>query len=256
MRGGVVFPHEECSFRDRYNELELKYKRRIDRFFSETKKKTCFLRSCASSEEVTYILENYQYIDRIIKKQNSQNEIVFLIRKELYIPKPIPFRYYVMSGKYSSGVPLKHYFDDANPFLDFCAHHYDAVSIIKNIVFDSKKGEKEALIRQRRYETLLKLFELDCADIAVPKDIVIYGAGNIGSAFYKKVKGKSNVLCFIDKQKAGKEIGGIPIIRLEELDCSEDISIIVTATYDYNIICEEIKRFRTNAKIISLDSYL
>lgn len=241
---------------ERYDELCLKYKKRIDRFFAETKKRTCFLRSCANSEEIIYISKNHHYIDRVIKKQNSQNEVVFLIRKELYIEETIPFRYYVMPDKYSNGVFLKHYFDDANPFLDFCVHHYDTASMIKNIAFDSKKGEQEALIRERRYKTLLKLFEWDCKDIDIPKDIIIYGAGNIGVAFYQKIKGKSNVQCFIDRQKVGKMIEYIPVMGVEDLDCNVKSSIIVTATYDYDAICKEIRRHFITAKVISLDSLL
>lgn len=257
--GGVIFLHEEYPFTKKYDVLEQKYRKRIDRFLTETKKKTCFLRSCADSEEISYITENYQYIDKIIKKQNIQNEIVFLIRKDCYFEKQIPFQYYIMPEE-CSGKALRNYFDEANQFLCFCAHHFYSISMMRNIEFDVKKmKEKEQIkeqIQQRRYDTLLKLFDLDCTKVPIPKDIIIYGAGNVGVSFYKKVKEICNVICFIDRKNAGEKIDNLPVIKLEELNYSSNASIIVTATYDYDNICEGVRRYYAEANIISLDAFL
>lgn len=255
--GGVVFLHEEYPFKERYDALEQKYRKRIDRFLRETEKRTCFLRFCANSEEISYILENYQYIEKIIKKRNNQNEIIFLIKKDYYFQKPLPFQYYIMPVE-SPGKALRNYFDGANQFLDYCAHHFDAVSMMRNLEFDVKKRDEETQMRikQRRYETLLKLFDLDCTKISIPKDIIIYGAGNIGVSFYKKVKGICNTICFVDRKRAGEKIDDLPIIKVEELDYGNNADIIVTATYDYDNISEEIKRYRAEANIISLDVFL
>jgi len=48
----------------------------------------------------------------------------------------------------------------------------------------------------------------------------------------------------------------LTIIKVEELDYGNNADIIVTATYDYANISEEIKRYRAEANIISLDVFL
>lgn len=45
-------------------------------------------------------------------------------------------------------------------------------------------------------------------------------------------------------------------IKVEELDYGNNVSIIVTATYDYDNISEGIRRYCAEANIISLDAFL
>ena len=90
----------------------------------------------------------------------------------------------------------------------------------------------------------------------IPEKVIIYGAGNIGRRFYKIIKGKCEVKCFIDKDCAGGVIDRIPVRRLEEAGRGEQVSYIVTPTYDFQNIYEDIKAHDDSAKIISLDSIL
>ncbi len=64
-------------------------------------------------------------------------------------------------------------------------------------------------------------------EIRIPKDIIIYGAGNIGKCFYEKVKDICNIRCFV-----------------------------VTAVYDFQNIYEDIISKNVNARIISLQEIL
>ncbi len=256
---GFIFRHDhEYPFEDKYDKLKEKYQKKIDRFQEETVKKTCFLRTVISSDEVKYIARNYEYINDIIKRKNSRSEIIFLLRQEVEISIPIPFRYYVMPGKWNGGpnAVIRSWFDGADEFLEYCIRRYDVMTLMKNIVFDRNKQEKIFNIAQERYQTLLKLTDCEINNMDIPEKVIIYGAGNIGRRFYKIIKGKCEVKCFIDKDCAGEVIDRIPVQRLEEVGRGEQVSYIVTPTYDFQNILEDIKAHDDSAKIISLDSIL
>lgn len=258
-KSGFIFRHDhEYPFEDKYDKLKEKYQKKIDRFQEETVKKTCFLRTVISSDEVKYIARNYEYINDIIKRKNSRSEIIFLLRQEVEISIPIPFRYYVMPGKWNGGpnAVIRSWFDGADEFLEYCIRRYDVMTLMKNIVFDRNKQEKIFNIAQERYQTLLKLTDCEINNMDIPEKVIIYGAGNIGRRFYKIIKGKCEVKCFIDKDCAGEVIDRIPVQRLEEVGRGEQVSYIVTPTYDFQNILEDIKAHDDSAKIISLDSIL
>lgn len=260
---GFVFIHDtEYPFESRYNDLKQKYQRRIDRFLDESTRGSCFLRTVYGVEELNYIMENSQYIRKIIKNRNPENEIVFLIRKGLKIPEGFPFLYYIMPNQHSgeSHELLRSWFDDADDFLEFCASNYSAVNMMRNSAFDRKKEEKRyqslltsKLTLQSRYNLLLKIEDFDFSTIRIPETIFIYGAGNIGRIFYQKIKGRCSVQCFID-QKVSGEIDGIKIMRLDGVHFEERVNIIVTATYDFEKIHKEIMTYCDNAAVISLET--
>ena len=163
-----------------------------------------------------------------------------------------------MPGKWNGGpnAVIRSWFDGADEFLEYCIRRYDVMTLMKNIVFDRNKQEKIFNIAQERYQTLLKLTDCEINNMDIPEKVIIYGAGNIGRRFYKIIKGKCEVKCFIDKDCAGEVIDRIPVQRLEEVGRGEQVSYIVTPTYDFQNILEDIKAHDDSAKIISLDSIL
>lgn len=128
-------------------------------------------------------------------------------------------------------------------------------TVIKNLRFDEKNEAKYEKISSLRYDLLNKLLDFDFSKIFMPYDMIIYGAGNIGMNFYKKVKNKFTIRCFIDRTKCGK-IDNIPIIWLDRLKNVEKCCFIITATYDYKNIYDTVKRYFPNAMIKSLDEIL
>lgn len=258
-KSGFEFLHDyESPFETKYDELKQKYQKRIDKFMQETIKPTCFLRTVISSDEIKYISQNHKYIKAVIEKKNDQNEIIFLIRKDVEINVEIPFRHYVMPGKWNGGPEaiLRNWFDDADEFLSYCFRNYDIISLVRNIEFGRNREERINNITQIRYKTLLKLIDYDFDNLHLPNNIIIYGAGNIGKIFYDRIKEKCRVQCFVDKSKADDYIDGIPIKRLEEVVCDENPSFIVTAAYDFEDISKNIRARYRQAEIISLDSLL
>lgn len=259
-KSGFLFLHdEEYPFEENYSQLKLKYQKKTGRFMEEVKKPTCFLRLVADAHEIKYISENYDYISRVVKMGNQQNEIIFLIKDTMAVSEKILFKHYLMSIKHiGKNTPtheeLRNAFDGSADFLLYCASNYSSESMMKNIIFDHKK-EKIFRNDQARYRTLMKLLEFDFDKIEVPEEIAIYGAGNIGKQLYQRIKEKCKIRYFVDQGKTGK-IDGISICRLEEIDYGENISFIVTPTYDFTNIYEKIKNQYITADIISLDDMI
>lgn len=241
-----------------YDELRKKYDRRINKFLGEISKGTCFLRIVTNLEELDYIAKNCEYIKRVIKRANNENEIVFLIKNDLGKFDKNSFRCFEMPGKCNAGSVqvLRNCFDGASDFLEFAAINYSTTLIMKNIAFDRKKEDLLYKEKQLQYDILIKLFMTNFHEIKLPKDIIIYGAGNIGKCFYEKVKETCNIRCFVDKGKAGGTVSGIPVVELERVDYSDDFCFVVTAVYDFQNIYEDIISKNVNARIISLQEIL
>lgn len=155
---------------------------------------------------------------------------------------------------------LRSWFDNADEFLEFCAENYSAVSMIKNIAFDHKKElqfqHKKMEKTEKKYSTLVKVNDFDANNSVLPERIIIYGAGYIGCSFYKKIKGKYEIQCFVDKKEKGNTIDGIPITGLEEVDYDGSAVFVVTVTQSFEKIREEIRMYYDSAKVISLDDVL
>lgn len=89
-----------CQFFHDFNEIEPlenqidevreKYKRRIERFYRIISEPTMFIRyikntktESGENKELIYIEENYEYILKIIKLYNSNNDIIFIANNEV-----------------------------------------------------------------------------------------------------------------------------------------------------------------------------
>lgn len=224
---GFYFFHEEYAFQEEYEQLQCKYQKRIARFLQETTKKTCFLRAVISSEEVKYIKDNWEYIDRVIKKggTNPHNEIIFWIYDGVEVSE-LPFKYFKM-GTWSteSRMLTRNWFDKEPEFLDFCVRNFDSSKLMKNILFDKQLENQEYQIIEQRYALLNKILEKNWKGIILPKRIMIYGAGNIGKQFYKMIKTRCEVIAFVDKYKMGMVFEGVPIMGISESASNEKYHI-------------------------------
>lgn len=261
-QSGFVFLHDrEYPFEEQHGALKRKYEKKISRFLSDIENPTCFIRICSGETEVAYIIEAAEYVNHVIKRKNENNEIVFLITNNVVVPQTMPFRYYKISPQAISNPAhecLRSAFDEAGGLLRYCAKHYDAVSMMDNLIFDRNK-EAEHLRRmewdQKRYDTLRRLVNTDLTQADLASSIIIYGAGAIGSFFYEKIRGKCRVSCFVDQEKRGS-IDGIPIKRIEEICFDEKPVFVVTATYDYKNIYDRIRGCCNEAAVMSLDDLI
>lgn len=270
-QSGFIFLHDyEYAFEGEYDKLKQKYQRRIDRFLTEIRKPVCFLRFVATRDEIDYIINNWGYINNIIRKGNSESEIVFIVNYGLQFPIDTSIKNYIIPKEIHADNPptrnqLRSLFDELHGFLVWCAQNYDACSIMENIIFDRDKERmhrqwqenqfKICKIDSMRYHTLTKLLNCNIDRICLPNEIVIYGAGNIGRVFKQKIEGKCMIRYFIDKEKKGQVIDGILVKGVED-EVGDDMTFVVTATYDFDSIRKVIESRCSEATIISLDDIL
>ncbi|MCU7557555.1 papain-like cysteine peptidase [Macrococcus capreoli] len=82
----VQFFHDFDRFLPLSEQLENvqnKYKRRIEKFYSTIKAPTIFLRYIEDENELNYINENYFAIESLYKSFNKENEIIYIINDDL-----------------------------------------------------------------------------------------------------------------------------------------------------------------------------
>lgn len=270
----ITFLHDKeyaVSLGKNYDKILRKYNKKIERFRKEIKRKSCFLRSVVSEKDLKYILSHNEYIHETIKRTNKENEIIFLLSHELHVctEQLKGIHYYMMPGKYSADTYrlLRGWFDGADDFLTFCGLNFNAEALLQNIAYDRKKEEqmmedkdKVYSVTSARYSLLLKCTNYDFNSFTIENEIIIYGAGNIGRYFYYKIKNRCNVKYFVDLAGKGKGdcVDGVPVIWLDtlvnvDLECT---SFIVTATYDYENICESIREYFPDASILSLEQLI
>ena len=255
-QSGFRFTHDEENFEYDYEKLKDKYDKRIKRFLEKTASRVCYLRSMHTEQDYEYIVQNADYINRIIKKKNNDSEIVFLCNSDVVGNRKFPFRYYNMPRAWSiaSKVELRSYFDHADDFLLFCGENYSGINIIKNLDFDYENSFDKLTLR--RYRTLTALLAHDFSSDIKSDKTIIYGAGVIGKELYKKIKNITKVICFVDRSKRESDFEGVPIVRVEDVMREEGMTIIVSASYDFQTIRGRLVNKFHEREIISLDEIL
>lgn len=257
-KSNIKFIHDTESFENEYEKLKEKYEQRINKFLDKSKSKICYLRSMRNKSNYKYIEDNADYIKYIVKKNNPESEIVFLCNEDLSVNKDFQFQYYRMPGIWNglSRWNLRSHFDHATDFLSFCGENYSGVKLIKNLSFDIENNEPLLQLTERKYKTLTTLLSYDFSKNTISDKVIIYGAGVIGKELYKKLKGLTSIICFVDKQKAGSSFENIKIVSLNEVYPENGIKIIVSAAYDFENIKKGLLNKFANDDIISLDEIL
>lgn len=259
---GCRYIHDvDKDFEQEYHKIYVKYSRRIERFRIVTKEKCCFIRAVQDEQELEFILRNAERISAIIKKNNKNNEIVYLIPELIQVPSQINEKYFTLKiDKYKRGYGyvLRHLFESNSELINFLTHNYDENVRKDNLIFDLKKELGRLEILEQRHQLLLKILKTDYEAMQLPDKIIIYGAGDNGKTFYEMIKNKCNVVCFIDSAPKSNDYKGVPIVNIQEYNFEEEILIVVTPIYAQDEIRECIKRICGNDKVrmVSLEEML
>ncbi len=121
-----------------------------------------------------------------------------------------------------------------------------------------KKSKREQITDNR----MLRWSKLACLDfdkIEEIEDVFIYGLGTIGKAFYEKIKGKCKHIQFIDGGEVHDcEYDGIRIENISNAKIRKGSRVIVTPSYDIDLITEEFKRLHDGIEyeLICMEDYL
>ena len=257
-KSGFIFTHDKESFENEYEVLRCKYDRRINKFMQMTKERVCFLRRIEDEAEILYIITNEEYIRSVIRKNNPNNDIIFLCDGMLSMPDKFPFKYFRMKKAWdgSSRKALGSYFDNADDFLNFCGENILGTSLIRNSVFARELEEKHYYLTEYRYKILTGLLAHDFSKDVFPSEVIIYGAGALGMELYRKIKNYTKVKCFIDMNKAGTEFEKVKIISVDDLKYEKGIEIIVSTAYDFAKIKDILSTRYSIEDIVSLEDII
>lgn len=261
IKYNLLFNHDiKWNFKAEYADIYKKYMRRVERFRRKIQSPSCFIRAVRDENELHYIVDNQDYIKQIIKKSNSTNEIVFLIPQWIRIQKELPFPSFVLNIERYDGDGRKNIrgmFDKNNDIIEFLKKNIAVSSVVSNLEWDRKlefkKIGKEFEILKYRYNIAINLLNNDVNRSLIPKNIVIYGAGNIGKAFFNRISEICNVECFIDvnpNENEYKEIPILPLGRIDEIVCD---NFVVTPSYDMANIENWFTENYRKVNLISID---
>ncbi|HKM03989.1 MAG TPA: DUF1796 family putative cysteine peptidase [Lachnospiraceae bacterium] len=145
---GFYFKHDKISnFNEDFERVYDKYIRRIERFRIILKSKTCFIRVVIDQNEVSYISNNIDHINQVIKRGNSNNEIIFMIPEILSAPKNLTSYYIIDMDSYldiiNSQEELGSLFDKNKEFITYCKNNYSEQLQKENIIFNLPNSNKK-----------------------------------------------------------------------------------------------------------------
>lgn len=253
---GFVFLHEIEDYIDEFDLLKQKYDRRIKRFNLETQKRTCFLRVLATQEDLYYVSNHAEYIRNVITKNNGDNEIVFFVQDKIAIPAGIPFKIYEgVRYNVDNRRLVRSLFDGIREFLEFCGKNYAGTLMVENLMFDNEAELKSSLLKDRRYHTVASCLSHEFAKDDLPAKTIIYGVGIMGKALYLKIQNLTEVEYFIDDDKGG-EFQGVQVRAMKDLKDIGEATIIVSKTYNFDVIRAGVHKKFGEIPVLSLDDLL
>lgn len=257
---GFAFIHDiEHDFETEYEKIYQKYMRRAEWFMQAVREPTCFIRAVRSEQEISYIEENRQYIYDVVKKDNADNEIIFLLLDTMK-GMPNDFLWFRLDiGQYvGKTYKMRTMFDTSKEFSKYCQQHI----LPYNILEKNKRFDREYLHMSSKISMLIHY--LDCYDVAsvlrnyypnIDEEIYLFGAGEYGELFSlylaaQKVRVKGIIDNNQDKQ--GRLCGGIPIIPFSRIMCEyQNICITVSDEFTDEIEKQILNQY-PDAKILSL----
>ena len=151
--------------------------------------------------------------------------------------------------------------DNNSDIIAFLQNHITLTNLVSNLTWDREKEIEKQCCRKNitlkyRYNLAIKLLNNDLNFSVLPLNIVIYGAGNIGKAFFNKIKGRCFIECFIDANPIESEYKGIPIISLDRMNEVSCNNFIITPSYDIDNIKRWFMLHYQKANLISIEELL
>ena len=226
MKYGFRYPHDvDYNFNLEYPNIYKKYMRRVEYFKCSIKTPTCFIRTVKSAEEIKFIKEKRKYIYEVIKKENPDNEIIFLL---LFNMQELPddFLWFRLGiNEYDTdSYKMRVMFDSSIIFSEFCRTEIlSSDNIIRNKKFDIRNMKMRDTVFHLLFnvgeEELMSIFKKYYYNLD-KEGIYLWGAGYYGKLvldLFFKAGIKVNGIIDNDISKFGILYKGIKIIPFSDL---------------------------------------
>ncbi len=214
----------------------------------------------------------YAFYDIIDKMSDKTFTRYFCMYKDEEIPKEHidvmcnKFMFFLSRSNrfiYESDNVIRYYntyFDYEENGHVFYQYLYEKYNFSRNDFFQYEVTEGYTINRiQSRVSRWAKLENTDFSTIKFPDSISIYGCGQIGKTFCKKIMSYCYIEQFIDAIPKIDSYMGIPVVTLEQAKINENSVIIVIPSYDMDNIVKGIKDICGNLseeQIISFDEFV
>ena len=256
IKYGFSYKHDvKEDFEKEYCLIVEKYKRRIDKFLSAIKEPTCFFRAVRSESEIQYIIDNKDYIDKIIKQSNSKNVIVYLLLKGMSAPKNEIY-FYLNTDRYvGKSYEMLTMLDGSEDLLNYCAQLIDGQQKKANLDYFKKysisQNEKAALL----------LHDISINEklnrVLSEKELYVWGAGLYGVEIEKIFhEAGIKILGFLDnsEEKNGTYINNIKVSKFEDVENISTIFIDIASSDISERISDQIHLRNSDIEIYTWSS--
>lgn len=222
---GFICNHDiQQNFYIEYENIFKKYMRRVERFRQDIKQPVCFIRAVRSEKEISYIAKNIRHIYDVIKAQNINNEIIFLITNTM---KKLPntclnIR---LGVKEYIGKPyeMRTLFDTSAKFSEYCRQNILPEKLVESnkmfdkehLTFDTKVAMYIHQLDAYNFISVLRNFYPD-----LQKGVYLFGAGTYCKILLPYlIKNKIYVDGIIDNdpEKYGGGYGNISVIPFSQI---------------------------------------
>lgn len=152
------------------------------------------------------------------------------------------------------------YFDYEEDGCVFYQYLEEKYNFSRNDFFTYEVNERNSI--KKLQSRIVRWRELENADYSIikyPDSISIYGCGDIGKAFAKRIRKYCRIEQFIDSFPRIDEYEDIPVMSLNKAKLDSKSIIVIVPTYDFEEITENIKRvycFINDNQMISIEKFI
>jgi hypothetical protein len=170
----------------------------VERFRENIKQPTIFFRCIRDNEEIEYINHNWEYAEKLLKRFNEKNHIIYVYRSGLSNLTDRVQSYRLDINQYIGEIyEMRHMFDTSEELLNICTNLISFEKMQKNIEFDNKTNAQKAIggyINKCIEENIEGLDNavLRCLKASRNEEIYLWGAGKYGRALAKYL-GERNI---------------------------------------------------------------
>lgn len=229
----------ESDFDHEYQFIFERYMRRAERFMQSVRRPTCFIRTVRSEREIQFIEENGEYIYKVIKKENCNNEIIYLLLKNMKRLSDEYLWFRLGLEDYSGQTyEMRHMFDSSNDFSVYCKNKILAGEDIRcNTLFDKAHIEPGYKV-----SVLMRKLDADKCNIGdIFKEyypdidrggVFLWGMGTYGVLvlkYFHKNKIRVNGIIDNDPEKWESFCEGIPVMPFSQIK-GDSINIFVAVS--------------------------
>ena len=243
------FNHDiEENFETEYINIYDKYMRRANRFIENIKSPTCFFRAIRSEREIEYIVNNSNYIERVLKKYNSRNSIVYILLNNMSL-LPDNFKWFRLSLDQYEGktYEMRNMFNQSEELLQFCETLLDSDQIESNKQYDMKKNRQKDAAAEINYyvcnniDGIDKIF-LDVFHLQNDEPFYIWGGGGYGiPLYYYLIKRNIKIKAIIDNRKQNEFPNDILVVSPNDVEPHSKIFIAIANEISNYEVKEQIK---------------